>query len=846
MSDERPDLDPNKTDDDVTNESLPEEIDEGPPPEPVDEIQAAIFEAAKAGAKTDLEFEELITRQLPNLDSLDEDEVRRALAEAAREGKATDVEFDRLPAPTKPLEPVQPAEPSTPPPAETPPAKAPAEPVPPQKEAPSPPQPKPEARPLPQPAPIFVSPANFGLIVALFVVFRLLTLFLLRPGGFIRDWSDFDTYFGIAALSDYGLYPFLHFWLEWPPLIPWLAVGTYRLSLLLPPWGDDPRLWFILITGGVFLLFEVGNLLLLARLARRIYENPNTTARVLWIYALLFPPLYAMLGFFDGVALFFILLALEWLLAEKRALSAVAVGVGIVVKIIPVITLPVAARRLWHQHKDSNRDTAIEMSLYAVICGLTAFALLSPFLFWGSQWLLASFRSMVGRASWETVWALIEGYHGFGVVLGDRFNPAETGFAAHQGWLPWWGISAAFVAVYLLLFLRQADYSRSRNVLAFAGLTVTIFLLYNKGYSPQFLVYLLPFVVLLMPNVRGVVYALVLTGLNVLEQPVYFVLLPDATWLLTFVVIARTVVLLLVALEFGLVLWPFQQKSGVLVATHRYLPRLVGSVAVLALLVLLPITARAFNASQTENTPVGVLTSLIELHAESTKPRLLLSDQAMYRQLYPHLHTDFDLQLTDGPQKDYPETATIPQLLEGLERVWILPTGSEARRLQTAVDNRGTELATYTIEGLGTLSLYSFERNPLPIIPPARFIGGIELLTHQVEVKPEAVVVTLYWRAREPQNQNLTVFSQLLNSEGELVASHDSVPRNGTAPVTDWTPGVVQIDPHRIELPSDLPPGDYTLVVGLYNDFNERVRGIDPEGFGFANRAVPLEVLRFN
>src|SRR5574341_911967 len=60
--------------------------------------------------------------------------------------------------------------------------------------------------------------SDFWLVLALFVAFRLLTLFLLRPGGFIRDWSDFDTYLGIAAISDYGLYPFWHYWLEWPPL----------------------------------------------------------------------------------------------------------------------------------------------------------------------------------------------------------------------------------------------------------------------------------------------------------------------------------------------------------------------------------------------------------------------------------------------------------------------------------------------------------------------------------------------------------------------------------------------------------------------------------------------------
>ena len=78
---------------------------------------------------------------------------------------------------------------------------------------------------------------------------------------------------------------------------------------------------------------------------------------------------------------------------------------------------------------------------------------------------------------------------------------------------------------------------------------------------------------------------------------------------------------------------------------------------------------------------------------------------------------------------------------------------------------------------------------------------------------------------------------------GELVTSHDSVPRNGTAPVTDWSINTVQADPHRLALPPDLPPGRYTLITGLYNDSRQRVSGIDREGVNYPNQAVTLETL---
>ena len=402
-------------------------------------------------------------------------------------------------------------------------------------------------------------------MLALFVVFRLLTLFLLKPGGFIRDWSDFDTYLGIAGLSDFSLYPFLDFWLEWPPLVPWLMVGAYKLSLLLPPWPDDPRLWFVLILGTVLVLFEVGNFVLIYRLARRFIQTPVILSRVLWLYAGLFPPVYAMLGFFDTIALFFILLTLELLLADRRLLSAVSIGVGFMVKIIPIIMLPVTLRRLWFQYRHNRREMGIEIGLYGVVVGLTIFLLLVPFILipaleGGDQWWLTSFRSILDRSGWETVWAVADGYYGFGLVGDpagqDRLIADTTNFAIDYapqvaGWV-WTVINLAFAALYAFIFTRPADYNKPRNVIALGGLTVAMFMLWSKGYSPQFLVYLLPFIILLFPNGRGLTYALVLTVLNVLEQPIYFVLLPQATWLLTVVVIARFIILSIIFILFSI------------------------------------------------------------------------------------------------------------------------------------------------------------------------------------------------------------------------------------------------------------------------------------------------------
>ena len=821
------------------DESIPE-IDEGPRPGPVDEIQEALFEAAQADLSTEVDFDDLVKPAL----ELDEgprpgpvDDVQEAIFSAAQEGAATEVDFDTLPEPTPEItRKVVSFEKEEPVPA-------------PEADEVVQPEPVPEP-PEPDPLPGI---SDFWYLLAIFVTFRLFTLFLLRPGGFIRDWSDFDTYFGIASLSDYGLYPFLNFWLEWPPLVPWLAVGAYKLALLLPPWVDDERLWFILILGSVFVLFEVANFILIYRLARRLFQTSATISRTLWIYIGLFPPIYAMLGFFDGVALFFILLALELLINDHPFSSAVAVGVGFMVKIIPVVMLPVALRRLWYQHRGNNQEAGIEAGLFGVVFGLSVVVLLAPFLIFGPEWVLASARSILGRSSWETIWAVAEGYYGFGQVAGDRLNPAETNFAIHGGWPSWiwWLITAAFAGIYAYIFTRPADYERPRNMVAFSGLTIAILMLYSKGYSPQFLVYLLPFILLLMPDGRGLTYMLVLTGLNILEQPVYFVLVPNASWLLIFIVVIRFLLTLALAIEFALILWPAEARLSPFAKARRHVPVGIGGFAALALIVLTPFTLRAYTSEQLANSPVGTFTGFMESQLESgqsnaPQPRLLLSDQTIYRQIYPHLRTQFDLQLTDGASKEFADAPTLPTLLEGVDQVWILPTGTQtqAQALRRGVSARGTELAVYDFEGLGTASLYTLRSNPTRLIAPARFIGGIELLSHQIERQGNIIELTLYWRTLNPQARNLTVFTQILNSDGLRVEGHDSIPQNGTAPIPNWTVDAVVADPHRINLPPDLPPGEYTIIAGLYNDFNERLRSIDPAGAGHPNRAVPLETIQ--
>lgn len=106
----------------------------------------------------------------------------------------------------------------------------------------------------------------------------------------------------------------------------------------------------------------------------------------------------------------------------------------------------------------------------------------------------------------------------------------------------------------------------------------------------------------------------------------------------------------------------------------------------------------------------------------------------------------------------------------------------------------------------------------------AQFGDGIRLEAYEVPRNVfsagEALPVTFTWGALGAPQQDYTVFIHLTNRQGGIVAQYDSVPVGGTRPTTSWRPTEEIVDPYQLIIPSDLIPGDYQLRVGLYTPQN--------------------------
>jgi hypothetical protein len=78
----------------------------------------------------------------------------------------------------------------------------------------------------------------------------------------------------------------------------------------------------------------------------------------------------------------------------------------------------------------------------------------------------------------------------------------------------------------------------------------------------------------------------------------------------------------------------------------------------------------------------------------------------------------------------------------------------------------------------------------------------------------EVVPVTLYWRAGAPFETNFTVFTHVLGPDETVMINADHAPPK---PTLGWVTDEIITDRVALAIPGDLPAGNYSIEVGLYN-----------------------------
>jgi hypothetical protein len=174
------------------------------------------------------------------------------------------------------------------------------------------------------------------------------------------------------------------------------------------------------------------------------------------------------------------------------------------------------------------------------------------------------------------------------------------------------------------------------------------------------------------------------------------------------------------------------------------------------------------------------------------------------------------------------------------ERIWLMDANWAVRF--EAIDALPKDAVMTRRYVLGVLVTEFYQRAP----SEAATIFGeqIALGVHSLPsaAKPgEGVYVDLWWRALRRPDTDYSVGVYLVAADGRVVAQHDGGFDRGQVsalalPLDKWTP-----DARLLQLPTDLPPGDYSLTAAVY-DWRDGVR-LPPIG-GRADGSYALGAVR--
>ena len=156
-------------------------------------------------------------------------------------------------------------------------------------------------------------------------------------------------------------------------------------------------------------------------------------------------------------------------------------------------------------------------------------------------------------------------------------------------------------------------------------------------------------------------------------------------------------------------------------------------------------------------------------------------------------------------------------------------------RLPAAGDNQDD---TVTLQTVRVKPGRGLRRADVPNPVDYRLDSHIRLLGYDWDAAADTL--TLYWQSTEPLETDTVVFVHLLDEHDQLVWGADSPPLADLYPVSAWQPGLIVADP-RLIAPGDLPPGDYTLAVGMYYPSSmTRLPVVDADGHRTKDNIIRL------
>jgi hypothetical protein len=176
------------------------------------------------------------------------------------------------------------------------------------------------------------------------------------------------------------------------------------------------------------------------------------------------------------------------------------------------------------------------------------------------------------------------------------------------------------------------------------------------------------------------------------------------------------------------------------------------------------------------------------------------------------------------PEDDLRDSITLDWRQAGI------PTNAAGGSVRVALDD-GTLLATYVIDAIPRI-----DQAPEVDVEVNRELGEVGKLVGYVADGAavdlsQPFPIALIWQAGYADvRTSYTVFAQLLDAEGRLIAQSDSIPARGDRPTTGWRAGEHIIDMHELQFNELAAPGEAHLIVGMYDALTGQRIMLEPDG----------------
>ena len=256
--------------------------------------------------------------------------------------------------------------------------------------------------------------------------------------------------------------------ISYPPLSAFMFALAFRFYLIL---GEPSRFVYYFILKQPMVLADVGVAIMLARIIK--LNGSNALARrafLIWIYFPLGIIISTLWGQLDPISLFLSLLSIYYFLTSKWVASAMTLGLGIYLKTVPVIFLPVLLLQ-------SQMTAKLRFSLLALSIPALGTFVPATVLNWGY---LGAYKNMS--------YQVITPSHGAMSFLGSLLPPSLPGL-----------ITSLTGSVWIVILLASYVYTYRKRLPLFQGLVIValVFSISRPFLPEQWSLYPLAFLLLI-------------------------------------------------------------------------------------------------------------------------------------------------------------------------------------------------------------------------------------------------------------------------------------------------------------------------------------------------------------